>query len=118
MENVQNQVQNRRLIILNALPLNIFQRTAIILRIVPLQPEELRHLATNNEVIHFIRHVATLNLLRTLIPSLSPEPNAGIYRYQPGDLLAVVTLRTPNRGQEQIVNLTDLDMWLVEVLQS
>jgi hypothetical protein len=116
MENTQNQVQNRRLIILNALPLNIFPRAPIRLRIVPIDDlRTIATIATNAQIVHFVRHPATLNLLRTLIPSLS-EPNAGIYRYQDGDLLIIIVLRTPQRGQElQNVTLTDLEAWLVEV---
>jgi hypothetical protein len=115
MENTQNQTQ--KLVLLNGLALNMFPRTVLSLRILPLQPEELRRLATNNKIIHFIRHGATIAALRSIVPHIPAEVNAGFYKYERGDTIVVVTLRMPARGQEvSSVNPDDLDLWLVEVL--
>jgi hypothetical protein len=76
--------------------------------------QDLRFEGAN--IIHFIRHATTLNLLRTLIPSLPSEPNAGLYNWREGDIIIVVTLNAPSRGTEvQQIRLEDLAVWLVEV---
>jgi hypothetical protein len=75
-------------------------------------------LLEGRQIVNYIRHPSTINALREVMPN-NIYPNNGIYSYQEGDLLIVVTLRNPQRGgQEQNVTLSELDLWLVEVLQS
>ena len=69
------------------------------------------------EFTHYIRHKATLEVVRKYLPQLSPEPNASAYVYKPGDIIIVVALKTPQRGQEvQQINENDLDVAIVEVI--
>jgi hypothetical protein len=77
-----------------------------------------RRLAEGYQLIHYIRHEATLRALyNTLHIPLPLEPNAGLYQYAPGDVIVVVTLRSPVRGQEvSQVRPEDLETWIVTVL--
>jgi len=120
MERTQTQSQNQRgrVVLLNALPLNALPRRNLTLHVIPMNPQDLRQdlRFEGANIIHFIRHAATLNLLRTLIPSLPSEPNAGLYNWREGDIIIVITLNAPSRGTEvQQIRLEDLAVWLVEV---
>ena len=112
-----------RIIILNALPLNALPRHHIRLDVLPVS--NLNELATwvqkrvaeGYVVEHYIRHGATIQALRSLGIPLSETPNAGLYSYSPGDVIVVVTLRSPARGQEVAqVSPQDLEAWIVAVL--
>jgi len=110
-----------RVVVLNALPLNALPRRHMQLDVMPIGINDLaswvqRRLAEGFQLIHYIRHSATIQALRSTGIPLS-EPSAGLYAYQPGDIIAVVTLRTPQRGQEQtLVSVNDLESWVVSVL--
>jgi len=68
-------------------------------------------------VEHYIRHNATIQALRSLGIPLSETPNAGLYSYSPGDVIVVVTLRNPARGQEvSQIAPQDLESWIVTAL--
>jgi len=111
-----------RIVVLNALPLNALPRRHISLDVLPVSLQELatwiqRRLAEGYQPIHFIRHPATIAALRQAGIPLSETPNAGLYQYAPGDVLVVVTLRSPQRGQEvQQIRPEDLETWIVTVL--
>ncbi len=112
-----------RIVVLNALPLNALPRTPHLrLDILPVSINELaqwvqRRLQEDYEIVHFIRHPATIVALRSIGIPLLETPNAGLYQYAPGDVIVVVTLRTPQRGQEvQQVRPEDLEAWIVVVL--
>jgi hypothetical protein len=113
----------RRLVFLNAMPLNALPRSHLELDVLPVNNiNELaawvqRRLAEGFQLIHYIRHTATIQALRSAGVPLSEQPNAGLYTYDAGDILVVVTLRNPSRGQEvQQVNISDLEAWIVTVL--
>jgi len=75
-----------------------------------------RRLQEGYALIHYIRHPATIAALRQIGVPLS-EPNSGLYSYQPGDVVVVVSLKNPVRGQEQShVTPQDLESWVVAVL--
>jgi hypothetical protein len=118
----QNGAPRGRIVILNALPLNALPRRHIQLDVLPVSLQDLaqwiqRRVAEGYEVIHFVRHTSTIQLLRSLGVPLSETPNSGLYSYQHGDLLVVVSLRAPQRGQEATqVSLQDLETWVVTVL--
>ena len=119
----QNPATRGRIIILNALPLNALPRHHIRLDVLPVSKlNELatwvqRRVAEGYVVEHYIRHGATIQTLRNLGIPLPESPNSGLYQYQPGDLLVVVTLRAPQRGQEvSQVRPEDLESWVVAVL--
>jgi hypothetical protein len=76
-----------------------------------------RRLQEGFQLIHYIRHVATIAALRAIGIPLPEQPNAGLYQYDAGDIIVVVTLKTPQRGQEiQQVSPSDLEAWIVAVL--
>jgi hypothetical protein len=76
-----------------------------------------RRLQEGYAIEHYIRHPATITALRQLGIPLSEQPNSGLYQYTAGDVLVVVTLRAPVRGQEQAqVSASDLEAWIVAVL--
>jgi hypothetical protein len=111
-----------RIVILNALPLNALPRRHTQLDVIPVTIGELaqwiqRRIVEGYEIIHYIRHGTTIATLRATGIPLSETPNAGLYQYQYGDILVVVTLRNPPRGQEQTqVTINDLESWVVTVL--
>ena len=113
----------KRLVFLNALPLNALPRAHLELDVLPVSNiNELvawvqRRLAEGFQLVHFIRHPATITALRQLGIPLSEQPNSGLYSYDAGDIIVVVSLRTPQRGQEvQQVRPEDLETWIVTVL--
>jgi hypothetical protein len=113
----------RRVVFLNALPLNALPRSHLELDVLPVgNIHELsqwvkRRVAEGYQLIHYIRHPATIQALRDASVPLSEAPNSGLYVYQPGDVIVVVTLRAPTRGQEVSQVLPqDLESWIVTVL--
>jgi hypothetical protein len=111
-----------RVVILNALPLNALPRRHLRLDVLPVNISDLaawiqRRVAEGYTIEHYIRHGATIQALRAVGIPLSEQPNSGLYSYSHGDILVVVTLRNPPRGQEvQQVNISDLETWIVTVL--
>jgi len=112
-----------RIIILNALPLNALPRAPHLrLDILPVSISDLtqwvqRRVAEGWQMVHYIRHSATVETLRAIGIPLNPQPNSGLYQYQYGDVLIVITLRNPPRGQEvQQLDINDLESWIVMVL--
>jgi len=121
---IQDQAQQnnaRRIIFLNALPLNAFPKRHIRLDVLPVSVQELtwwvsRRLAEGYQLNHYIRHVSTIQVLRATGIPLADQPNPGTYRHEPNDIVVVVTLRNPARGQEvQEVRPDDLEVWVVTV---
>ena len=117
------EVAPRRLVFLNALPLNALPRAHLELDVLPVSNiNELatwvqRRLAEGFQLVHYIRHPATIQALRQLGIPLPETPNSGLYSYDAGDIIVVVSLRAPQRGQEQQqVNISDLEAWIVTVL--
>jgi len=110
-----------RVVILNAMPLNALPPKHLRLEVVPVAPNEFvewiqRRVKEGYGVKHFIRHAGTIQALRGAGVPISETPEAGLYGYQEGDVMAVVTLKNPTRGQEQAtVALDDLAVWLVWV---
>jgi len=120
METAQTQAQTvrGRLIFLNALPLNAFNGN-VHLDVIRVTIQELtrwvnERLAEGFEIVHFIRHNGTIQTLRAVGIPLAEAPNAGLYRFQSGDVIVVVTLSSPQRGQEAQPHVEDLAFWIVE----
>jgi hypothetical protein len=67
--------------------------------------------------VHYIRHKPTLDVLRTVFPEFPEQPTGMIYRYAPGDVLIVATLKYGSRGtsQDVVVDADDLIYWFVTV---
>ena len=116
------QAPRGRVVILNALPLNALPRSHLRVDILPVSISELagwvqRRVQEGWQLVHFIRHPATIAALRSAGIPLPETPNAGLYQYDAGDIIVVVTLRAPQRGQEQAqVSPHDLEAWIVTVL--
>ena len=113
----------RRAVFLNALPLNALPRAHLELDVLPvgniyeLAQWVQRRLQEGFQLVHYIRHPATIAALRALGIPLSEQPNSGLYVYQHNDVIVVVTLRNPTRGQEQnLVRPEDLEAYIVTVL--
>jgi hypothetical protein len=115
-------VAPRRIVFLNALPLNALPRAHLRVDILPVAINDLaawvqRRLQEGFQLIHYIRHQATIAVLRRTGIPLSEQPNSGLYTYQRGDIIVVAALRTPQRGQEvQQLSPQDLEAWIVTVL--
>jgi len=71
--------------------------------------------------VHYIRHKPTLDVLRMVFPEFPEQPVGTTYRYAPGDVLIVATLKhgsrvaNPSAGPDVVVNADDLVYWLVAV---
>jgi hypothetical protein len=114
-----------RLVFLNALPINAFKSP-------PLPPKFTLHIYKtdiymlktiiddivkpwNIPIINYIRHEATIKYLNSKL-GLNLVANAGVYEYQGGDGLVIVTLRNPQRGKEVLeISDNDVDLYYVEV---
>lgn len=106
-----------RYVFLNALPLNALGITKPTkLTVTPVSPGVLRQLAPEMKPrVSFIRHPATVRLVNDLL-GLGLKPESGLYHYEEGDVLIVITLKRPVRGAE-VSNLTenDIEVFQVEV---
>ena len=67
--------------------------------------------------VHYIRHKPTLDVLRIVFPELPESPAGMIYKYAPGDVLIVATLKYGSRGTSPDVEVDadDLIYWFVTV---
>ena len=74
---------------------------------------QLQEINAENVVwTHFIKHKKTLKVLRTEFTELPQEPNYSTYKYAPGDILLVATLR--RRPHPCLLLMPeDLSYWLV-----
>jgi hypothetical protein len=117
--------QRTRLVFLNALPINAFKSP-------PLPPKFTLHIYNINihvlksviddmvkpwgiPIVNYIRHEATVKYLNERL-GLSLVSNAGLYEYQRGDVLVVITLKKPERGKEvSEISDNDIEIYLVEV---
>jgi len=67
--------------------------------------------------VHYIRHKPTLDVLRMVFPEFPEQPAGMVYKYAPGDVLIVATLKHSSRGAgpDVVVNADDLIYWFVVV---
>ena len=108
-----------RCVLLNAMPLNAVPFEAFTLSVRRVSATELKQLVQLcSELQNFVRHEATARLLSSLL-SVNLTPSAGLYRYQDGDRLIVVSLKAPARGQEVAsLSVSDLEIYVVDVSAS
>jgi hypothetical protein len=105
-----------KVVFLNALPLNAFPFSSFMLRTFKVTVDELKTIIAGKQIINYIRHPATISLLSSLL-GINLTPNPGIYQYSQGDEIVVITLKTPQRGQEvQTISPSDLLIYRVEVI--
>lgn len=67
--------------------------------------------------VHYIRHKPTLDVLRMMFPEFPEQPSGMVYKYSPGDVLIVATLKYGSRGSSPDVEVDadDLIYWFVTV---
>ena len=122
MAQLQIQTPKGNIVFLGALPLNALPRRVLNLSVMPVTLRDLlvwvdRRLSEGYRLTHYIRHVGTIATLRALGIPLDERPNVDLYRYQEGDILVIVSLKTPPRGQDAAeVDPRDLEAWLVHLL--
>jgi len=105
-----------RAILLNALPVTALP-TPITLRIEEISAMQLQQIVSQyREIVNYIRHESTVRLLNQLL-GVNLQPGGGLYRYEAGDQLIVVVLRSPQRGQQDVsVTLEDIAIYRVDVI--
>ena len=107
-----------RLILLNALPLNIFPESwkdyAIQVRKIDAYTLKERIMKAR-KIKSYIRHQSTVEVLQRVL-GIPLVPSADVYKYEEGDEVYIVTLKSPARGQEvQLVSEYDLEIYHITV---
>ena len=106
----------RRVVILNALPLNAIQYRTFSIRCVRFaNVSALRELEIGKEVVNYVRHESTIKILSKLL-DVELKPSASLYEYRDRDALVIVTLKKPIRGQEVEAKEEDLECFVCEVI--
>jgi hypothetical protein len=76
--------------------------------------DELKELVKDAEVLNYVRHESTVKVLSEILGKLL-TPSAELYVWREDDILVVVGLKKPVRGQEVEVSAEDLDLVVVRV---
>jgi Domain of unknown function (DUF1874). len=76
--------------------------------------EELKEIARDAEIVNFVRHESTVKLLSQVL-GIDLTPSTGLYQWQEGDILVIVGLKKPVRGQEVQVTAEDLDLVMCRI---
>jgi len=105
----------RRLVILNAFPLNAFPFPMFTVNIERVNVKQIKDVMGSFDHIEcYVRHPSTVKVLNDLL-GLSLKPSSGLYKYEKGDELLIVTLKKPIRGKEVEVTENDLVFYHVYV---
>jgi len=118
---INQQASKGNIVFLGALPLNALPRRILNLSVMPVTLRDLliwvdRRISEGYRLTHYIRHVGTIAALRTAGIPLDERPNVDLYKYREGDIIVVVSLKTPPRGQDVVeVDPQDLEIWLVHL---
>ncbi|MFZ8810735.1 MAG: hypothetical protein ACO2PN_21830 [Pyrobaculum sp.] len=123
-----------RVVGLNAISPSMFTPSGqYVLRVIPTESlDELRNIFNkytlevmidlrNVTWVHYIRHKPTLDVLRMVFPEFPEQPTGMVYKYAPGDVLIVATLKHgsrnvgPNATPDVAVSADDLIYWFVIV---
>jgi hypothetical protein len=105
-----------RVVLLNALPLNAIKDAYyfdILCKRTDIEAiaDIVRH---SLKVENYIRHESTVKLLSKLL-NIDLKPSSDLYTYKKGDVLAIITLKKPIRGQEVEVKEEDLDYFMCTI---
>jgi hypothetical protein len=115
VETVEEHKQYTRAVMLNALPLNAIKYDEFIIKCKRVTLDAIKFIVKRSEVIeNYIRHESTVKLLNNVL-GLDLKPSSGLYEHQPLDIMIVVTLKKPVRGQEVSVREEDLDILICRV---
>ncbi len=108
-------VSNNRKVVVNAFSISMLQYPAeAVVRFRRLSIEEVRELLQGNNVENYIRHQGTIQALQSAGIQLGAPNN--VYIYRPGDVIIMIVLASPQRGQEVTApRLEDLMFYLVSV---
>ena len=109
--------QKTRLILLNALPLNAIQSECSTILCRKIQLSEVVELIMNYDVENYIRHESTVKLLAKL-SGKDLKPSSELYKHEDRDILVIITLKRPIRGQEVEVTEEDLEAYLCIIVSS
>jgi hypothetical protein len=109
-----------RIVLLNALPINAFPYSEmhLIVRKVGLEriKNEIEYYTVSGVmpvISNYIRHVATVQLLSQKL-GIKLEANPGLYSFMPGDVIFVITLNSPQRGQD-VMQVSEQDITIYKV---
>jgi hypothetical protein len=106
--------KTRRIILVGGVAPSMFSQNELTMYYKRISLDELKELAKDAEVVNFVRHESTVKLLSSALGK-QVTPNPGLYQWVDGDILVVVGLKKPIRGQEMQVTADDLDLVLVMV---
>jgi len=97
---------SKRVVLLNALPLNAIPYERFAIQVNRLSPDAfeysiLQDIDKGYQIISFIRHKATVDLLSKML-NVEIKVSNELYKYQESDLIYIVTLKPEKiqRGQE------------------
>jgi len=76
--------------------------------------DELKELVKDAEVLNYVRHGSTVKVLSEILGK-QLTPSTELYVWREDDVLVVVGLKKPVRGQEVEVSAEDLDLVVVRV---
>ena len=109
-----------RIVIIPSIAGSMLDNKQITVTITPITPEQLKEISNGAEIINYIRHPATNQLLQQLIPNMRQAPSPE-YKILASDVIIMVSLaqRAPVSGQEvQVQSLNQLVLYRVSVLSS
>ena len=111
------QVQSKKIILVPSIAGSMLPKEPITIKIEPINHEQLNQIASEAEVINYIRHPATVQLLQKLLPNMK-QASSPEYKINPSDIIVMVSLsqRAPASGAEVNVNSFDqLVIYLITV---
>jgi len=76
--------------------------------------DELKELVKDAEVLNYVRRESTVKVLSEILGK-QLTPSTELYMWQEDDVLVVVGLKKPVRGQEVEASAEDLDLVVVRV---
>jgi len=101
-----------RVVLLNALPLNAIKEQYFDIACKRTTIEAIVDIVKHSlKVENYIRHESTVKLLSKLL-NADLKTSSDLYTYKKGDVLVIVTLKKPIRGQEVEVKEEDLDYFM------
>jgi len=108
-----------RIILLNAFPLNAFDIdifTAIFEKTTVHEIKNTINIYSNFEIKNYIRHKGTVDLLKKVL-GVEIQLSSDLYKFDRKDIIFIITLKTPVRGQEiEHVKEDDLSIYKVSVV--
>jgi hypothetical protein len=112
---VETVEEFKRVVLLNALPLNAIKYDNFIIKCSRATLDAIKFIVKHSSSLeNYIRHESTIRLLNNVL-GLDLKPSSGLYEHQPLDVMIVVSLKRPIRGQEVEVREEDLDIFICGV---